>query len=155
MKLFERHGGYWLFWGSAIYLAVGLYCAVYYKDIPTAAIQLPWLFVIAGPLLFPPLGRWLNMSVDWDRKMFNWFKGKNEHSNVVPFPSGTKTEESPPEAPKEKPANTFYRLGLTDNQRVSLQMGYSEITMSRQGVDNFIRQLEVFRDQLPEDTDND
>lgn len=56
----------------------------------------------------------------------------------------------PPE-PKEEPANTYYRLGLTDNNRVSLAMGYSEITMNRDGVTNMIKLLEAFRDQLSEE----
>lgn len=61
----------------------------------------------------------------------------------------------------EKPATVFYRIGVTDNNRVSLQMGYSEITMNADGVDNLIKQLQVFRDQvrveeddLPEPADN-
>lgn len=56
----------------------------------------------------------------------------------------------PPE-PEEKPALTFYRLGLTNNNRVSLVMGYSEITMNRAGVDNMIKLLEAFKDQLSEE----
>ena len=49
---------------------------------------------------------------------------------------------------KEKEAITYYRLGLTDNNRVSLMMGYSEITMNADGIDNMITQLKMFRDQL-------
>lgn len=68
-------------------------------------------------------------------------------SKVIPFP-----EKTPPvpevQPPKEKPAQTYYRLGMTDTGRVSFQMGYSEITLNRQGIDNLIKQLEVFRDQL-------
>ncbi len=83
--------------------------------------------------------------------MFEWFKKDKTPSNVVPFPE-KKNDYIPPEPPKaEKPAQTFYRLGMTDNQRVSLSMGYSEITMNYSGVDNLIKQLEVFRDQLPHD----
>jgi len=149
MKLFERHGGYWLFWWSAVYLTVGLYCALYYKDIPAAAVQLPWLFVIAGPLLIPPLGRWLNMSVDWDRKMFDWFKKKQ--SNVVPFPTEKRTEQPPappPEPEKEKPTTVYYRIGMASDNRVSVQVGYGEITMNAQGVQNMIDQLELFKSQI-------
>lgn len=82
--------------------------------------------------------------------MFDWFKKPN-YSNVVKFPD-TKTVPQtpyiePPPAP-EKPAHTYYRLGLTDNNRVSLTMGYSEVTFSAAGVDNLIAQLEVFRNQI-------
>lgn len=149
MRLFERHGGYWLFWCSAIYLALGLYCALYYKDIPPAAVQLPWLFVIAGPFLIPSLGRWLNMSVDWDKKMFNWLTNKKE-SNVVPFPAQAEygDGDSPPPQEPKKPAVTYYSLGMTSENRVELKMGYSAITMNHDGLCNLIDQLEVFKKQL-------
>lgn len=160
MKLFERTGGHWLFWCGAIYLTIGLYCAIYYKEIPTAAIQLPWLLAISGPLLFPPLGRWLNLDISWDKKMFNWFGKKDKSSNVVPFPEKKETTSgyTMPEEPKEKDPHTFYRLGITDNRRISFQMGYSEITMNYNGVNDMIKQLEVFRDQIksvPEETEAD
>lgn len=81
--------------------------------------------------------------------IFDWFK-KREYSNVVPmFPDQVPYDEAPPPVP-EKPTTTFYRLGITDNSRVSLQMGYSEITMNADGVDNMIKQLQVFRDQIRE-----
>jgi hypothetical protein len=79
--------------------------------------------------------------------MFDWFK-KRDYSNVVKFPEPKAVPYiEPPPAP-EKPAVTYYRLGITDTSRVSLQMGYSEITMNADGVDNMIRQLQVFRDQI-------
>ena len=87
-------------------------------------------------------------------KIFDYFKGKSAKeyldkakadSNIVPFPE---PKTVPYIEPPEKPAQTFYRLGLTDNNRVSMVMGYSEITMNYDGVTNLIRQLECFRDQL-------
>jgi len=86
--------------------------------------------------------------------MFDWFKKKEkETTNVVPFP---KPEAVPyVEPPKtEKPATVFYRFGMTDKNRLAFQMGYSEITMNKQGVQNLIDQLAFFRDQL-EDEEND
>ena len=84
--------------------------------------------------------------------LFNFFKKKsNEPSNVVPFPEPRAVPKMPqvnPPKEEEKPAHTFYRLGVTDNNRVSLQMGYSEITMNAAGVDGLIKQLAVFRDQI-------
>lgn len=75
----------------------------------------------------------------------------NDMSKVIPFP-----EKTPPmpevELPKEKPAHTYYRLGVTDNNRVSFQMGYSEITMNKTGVKNLIEQLELFMNQLQDET---
>lgn len=78
----------------------------------------------------------------------------NDMKKVIPFPELKLAPPPMPEvaSPPEKPAHTYYRLGLTDNNRVSLTMGYSEVTFSADGVDNLIAQLEVFRDQLlPED----
>lgn len=151
--LFERSGGHWLFWCSAIYLALGLYCALYYKEVPAAVPQLVWLAVLAGPLLIPPLGRWLNMSIEWDKRMFNFF-GKKKNSNVIKFPEVPPIPQVvPPEPPKEEPAKTYYRLGLTDNNRVSFYMGYSEITMNAAGVQQLIDQLAFYKDQLREESD--
>ena len=86
--------------------------------------------------------------------MFDWFKGKDkESSNVVKFPELTKPTPPMPEVkpPKEEPAKVIYRFGVTDNNRVSFQMGYSEITMNRQGCKNLIDQIEFFMNQLEED----
>lgn len=97
--------------------------------------------------------------------MFEWFKniGRREYptdirtdmekigedmSKVIPFPV---PEVVPPK--EEKPAITYYRLGITSNNRVSLSMGYSEITLNAAGIDNLIKQLELFRDQLQEEDD--
>lgn len=69
---------------------------------------------------------------------------------MVPFPKPEAVPYVEPPKPEE-PATVFYRIGVTDKNRVSFQMGYSEITMNRDGVDNLIQQLEVFRDQLTEE----
>jgi hypothetical protein len=76
-------------------------------------------------------------------------KVNDDMNKVIPFPEVVTTPPVPEvEPPKEKPAHTYYRLGLTDNNRVSFTMGYSELTLSAVGVDNLIEQLEVFRNQL-------
>lgn len=83
--------------------------------------------------------------------MFDWFK-KKAPSNVVPFPELKSVPQAEPPAPKaEKPAQTFYRLGLTDNNRVSFQMGYSEITMNHEGCQQLIDQIAFFQSQLQEE----
>ena len=102
--------------------------------------QLAWLCIIALPLVCNPLARWLNMK---ENHMFDMFKKK---SNVVAFPEKDVPYVEPPK--KEEPVTTYYRLGLTSNGRVSFQMGYSEITMNAGGIDNMIKQLKVFRDQV-------
>lgn len=84
-----------------------------------------------------------------DTKMFDWFK--NDNAEPV--------KETASEQETKKPDTILYRIGVTDTNRVSFQMGYTEITMNKQGVDNLIRQLAVFRDQLedinPEEGERD
>ena len=73
-------------------------------------------------------------------------------NKVIPFPEPKSVPPMPQvQPPKEEPAKTYYRLGLTDNNRVSFQMGYSEITMNKEGVQNLIDQLTVFMNQLQEE----
>ena len=87
--------------------------------------------------------------------MFDWFKGKDkEPSNVVKFPELTKPTPPMPEVkpPKEDP-KVFYRFGVTDNNRVAFQMGYSELTMNKQGCQNLIDQLTFFMNQLEDDSE--
>jgi hypothetical protein len=84
--------------------------------------------------------------------MFDWFK-KRDYSNVVKFPEPKAVPYIEPPAEPEKPTHTFYRLGLTDNNRVSLQMGYSEITMNAAGVDSMIKLLGTYRDMLHEEAE--
>lgn len=87
--------------------------------------------------------------------MFDWFGKKDkDSSNVIPFPEN-KSGYHGPEGPAEKPTQTFYRIGVTDNQRVAFQMGYTEITMTRLGVQQLIEQLTVFMNQLPEDKNDE
>lgn len=94
--------------------------------------------------------------------MFDFFRRKtakeylDEASNVYNLPKPKLIPTMPEVEPPEKPAQTFYRLGLTDNNRVSFTMGYSEITMNAAGIDNLIQQLAVFRDQIRgnEESDN-
>lgn len=102
--------------------------------------------------------------------MFNWFKNigrpkyptwddvpppsdmekiGSDMSKVVPFPE----LKAVPNAPKEEPAGkTCYSIGLTDNNRVSLHIGYGSITMSAAGVQNLIDHLELLKGQI-EDTE--
>ena len=76
--------------------------------------------------------------------MFDWFKKDNPEYKVSESVTADEQET-------RKPDTILYRIGVTDNNRVSFQMGYTEITMNKQGVDNLIRQLAVFRDQLTDD----
>lgn len=103
--------------------------------------------------------------------MFDWFKNSfsrreyptwkdipppsdmekvaNDMSKVIPFPELKAAPEPEPEP--EKPGRVFYRLGLTDNNRVALSMYYGELTMNGAGVQRLIDQLEFYKSQLSED----
>jgi hypothetical protein len=147
MKLFERTGGYWLFWCGVFYvLAILLVAFTPYRDY-TILLQTAWMFTIALPLMCNPLARWLNMK---ETHMFNWFKKDELPSNVVPFPDPKDTPKMPyvvPPEPKKEP-KTYYTFGLTDDNRVSFTMGYTTLTMNTGGVDQLITQLEFFKNQL-------
>jgi hypothetical protein len=83
--------------------------------------------------------------------MFDLFKKNKMPKNVVPFPTPKTFEPpklvEPPKAP-EKPATTYYEIGHTSDNRVSLKMGYTTLTMNSQGVQNLIDQLELYQRQL-------
>jgi hypothetical protein len=150
MKLFGRSGGYYLFWCSFVYLVVGLTCAVYYKAVQPEYVQMAWLVAMAIPLLVPPVARYFNM----EPVMFDLFKKNKMPKNVVPFPAPKAVEPpklvEPPKAP-EKPATTYYEIGHTTDNRVSIKMGYTTVTMNSQGVQNLIDQLALYQSQLREE----
>lgn len=153
MKLFGRTSGYYLFWTGFVYFWIGMYLAFSQSGL-TEFATLGFLLALSVPLLCPPVARYFNM----EPLMFNLFGKKDKTpSNVVPFPE-PKSEAPifPDQVPyeDEKPATTYYRLGITSNSRVSFQMGYSEITMNADGINNMIKQLECFRDQILEYEDN-
>lgn len=77
--------------------------------------------------------------------MFDWFKRKEktkDESGNSAASNGTDSKEYQPTG------QTMYSIGLTDENRVSLRMGYGEITMNSLGVQNLIDQLEVFKRQI-------
>ena len=79
--------------------------------------------------------------------MFDLFKRNKMPKNVVPFPAPAPKLVEPAEPPKPEP-KTYYTFGLTDNNRVSFQMGYTTLTMNDVGVQQLIDQLEFFKSQL-------
>jgi hypothetical protein len=111
---------------------------------------LGFVLALSVPLWCPPVTRYFNM----EPLMFDLFKRNKMPKNVVPFPAPKVVPDNPYIPPEpEKPAVTYYRLGITNTNRVSFQMGYSEITMNAAGIDNLIKQLEMFRDQLRDEDD--
>ncbi len=85
--------------------------------------------------------------------MFDFFKSKkNTGDNVVKFPA---PQVVPPMPEIETPATVYYRIGVTDKNRVAFNMGYSEITMNKAGVQNLINQLETFKNQLTDEAEDE
>ena len=82
--------------------------------------------------------------------IFDWFK-KREYSNVIKFPEVKTPYVEPPK--QEKDPTTYYSIGHTDDNRITLRMGYTTLTMNYVGVQNLIDQLELYKDQLHEETD--
>jgi hypothetical protein len=83
--------------------------------------------------------------------MFDWFKN-SEHKNVVslPFPKPVIVPYVAPPEPKPEP-KIYYTFGLTSDNRLSFQMGYTTLTMNSAGIQNLIEQLEFFKNQLQEE----
>ena len=79
--------------------------------------------------------------------MFDFFRRRTAKE----FLEEAKEKYTVPAPEPEKPATVFYRLGLTDNNRVSFSMGYTEITMNSAGVQQMIDQLVFFQSQLKEE----
>jgi len=154
MKLFGRSSGYYLFWTGFVYFWLGMYLAFTHSGL-TEFATLGFVLALSVPLLCPPVARHFNM----EPIMFDWFKSREErakeYDNVVKFPKPEAVPYVEPPAEPEKPITTYYRLGVTSNGRVSFQMGYSEITMNAGGIDNMIKQLECFRDQIAEYEEQD
>ena len=81
--------------------------------------------------------------------MFNWFK-TSDYKNVVPmFPDQVPYIET-----LEQKSETYYSIGVTSDSRISIKIGYTTLTMNRKGIQDLIQQLQVFRDQLPEETND-
>jgi len=145
MKLFARSGGHWLFWSGFTYVSLTAVVAFSpYRDY-TMLVQLVWFILIALPLVCNPLARWLNMR---ENTMFDWMKKNKIPENVVPFPAPRPRLVEPPPESKEKDPTTYYTIGHTDDNRVTMRMGYTTLTMNSAGVQNLIDQLELYQRQL-------
>ena len=89
----------------------------------------------------------------WNKVEDDMQKVGNDMSKVIPFPE-LKAVPAPEPEP-EKPGRVFYRLGLTDNNRVAISMYYGELTMNAAGVQRLIDQLEFYKSQLEDETNVD
>ena len=66
MKLFERSGGYWLFWVSVAYVVA---FTINWYSVPCVRleyIQAAYVLAVSLPLYVPPLARWLNVKCIWE-----------------------------------------------------------------------------------------
>lgn len=81
--------------------------------------------------------------------MFDWFGRKPDYNNVVKFP-----EHVPCIAPpkREVEPETIYSIGATaEGTHMTFKMGYTTLTMTKQGCQELIEQLEVFKNQLKDE----
>lgn len=73
----------------------------------------------------------------------------SDMSKVVPFPELKAVPSmAEMESPKERTGKTCYSVGLTDDNRVSLIVGYGSIQMNAVGVQQLIDQLTLFKSQI-------
>jgi hypothetical protein len=84
--------------------------------------------------------------------MFDWFGRKSDYTNVVKFPEQIKIPE--PYIEPTKKEQEYYSIGVTSENRITFKTGISTLTMSRKGIQDLIQQLQVFRDQLPEENND-
>jgi hypothetical protein len=73
--------------------------------------------------------------------MFDWFRTRRDYEMPVVIPEV--------ELPKKE--QEHYSIGITDDNRITLRIGYTTLTMNQQGASNLIRQLELFASQLEND----
>jgi len=72
--------------------------------------------------------------------IFDWFRTRRDYEMPVVIP-----EVKLPKKEQEQ-----YSIGVTDDNRITLRIGYTTLTMNQQGAGNLIRQLELFASQLEE-----
>lgn len=150
MKWFGRTGGYYLFWTGFVYLVTGITCAFYFKVVEPVYVQAVWMLVLCMPFMFPPLGRYFNLDIEWDRKMFGWRKkqiAEQVNKDIGDLPDTVETPEV------EEPKDTFdatestYTIGKNKSGNTQLRMklehGSATLTLAPDAVVDLIEQLAV------------
>lgn len=153
MKWFGRTGGYYLFWTGFVYLVVGITCAFYFKAVEPGYVQAVWILVLALPFAVPPLGRYFNLDVEWDRKMFGWRKrqiAEQVTKDISDFPETPVVETPAVEEPKKEvfdSSESTYTVGKNKSGNTQLRMklehGSASLTMAPDAVVELIEQLAV------------
>jgi len=78
--------------------------------------------------------------------IFDFFKNRGDYSNVVKFPDKVPYVEPPK---REVGPEPVYSIGTTDQStHMTFKIGYTTLTMTKQGCQDLIDQLEVFKNQL-------
>jgi hypothetical protein len=75
--------------------------------------------------------------------MFDWFRTRRDYE----MPEIPKIE--PPKQEQE-----CYSIGITNDNRITLRVGYTTLTMNQEGVLNLIEALELFAKQTRKETDD-
>ena len=101
----------------------------------------------SNPFRFRKYPTWKDVP-DWNKVNNDMNKVTKDTEKVIPFPETAKTSATEMNPPKKEPSVTYYRLGITSDKRVSLQVNYNEIALNSVGIDNLIAQLELFRDHI-------
>jgi hypothetical protein len=78
--------------------------------------------------------------------MFDWL-GTRRNYEMPNIPAMPKVE--PPKQEQE-----HYSIGITDDNRITLRIGYTTLTMNEKGVLNLIEALELFAKQTRKETDD-
>ena len=78
--------------------------------------------------------------------MFDWFRTRRNYE-MPNIPAMPKVE--PPKQEQE-----HYSIGITDDNRITLRIGYTTLTMNEQGVLDLIEALELFARQTRKETDD-
>jgi hypothetical protein len=77
--------------------------------------------------------------------MFDWFRTRRDYE-MPKIP--TMPTVKPPEQEQE-----HYSIGITSENRITLKIGYTTLTMNQEGVLNLIEALELFAKQTRKETE--
>lgn len=148
--LWQRSGGYWLFWVSALYFAVGMLDIFVFQIGWSPVIQIVWLVLLSLPLWCNPVARFLNMK---ETNMFNLFNRKSAVEEIVdtikargpinPDQEVSTVEPAKNDGPPSEEA--IYTIGTNQagsvQLRIKLDFGSSTLTMNDAGTIDLIEQL--------------
>ena len=82
--------------------------------------------------------------------MFDWLTRGKDYSNVIKFPEPNATPTTPYITPAKKSMpDELYSIGVTaEGTHMTFRVGYTTLTMTKLGCKQLIEQLELFKNQL-------